>query len=95
MGIQDLIPFGREKAVTRQALCTLTGMSDRKVREQIEQARREGCIIINNQDGKGYYQTDDLDEIERQYQQQRRRALSVLSQQKHLRRRLKAAGRKV
>lgn len=95
MGIQDLIPFGRENAVTRQALCTRTGLSDRKVREQIEQARRDGCIIINNQDGKGYYRTDNLDEIERQYRQNKRRALSVLSQQKHLRLRLKAAGRQV
>lgn len=95
MGIERYIPFGRENAVTRAQLCTLTGLPDRKVRKEIEQARRSGFIIINQQDGKGYYQTDDLDEIERQYRQQRCRALSVLSQQKHLRRRLKAAGRQV
>lgn len=95
MGIEQYIPYGRENAVTREMLRSLTGKSDRMIREEIEQARRRGCIICNDQSGAGYYQTDDLDEIERQYRQQRRRALSVLSQQKHLRRRLKAAGRQV
>ena len=89
MGIETYIPFGRENAIT------LTKLSDRKVREQIEQARREGNIIINNQDGRGYYRTNDPDEIACQYRQQRRRALSILAQQKHMRRLLKAAGREV
>ena len=95
MGIETYIPFGRENAITRKELCSLTKLSDRKLREQIEQARREGHIIINNQDGRGYYRTDDPDEIARQYRQQRRRAMSILAQQKHMRRLLKAAGREV
>ena len=95
MGIETYIPFGRENAITRQELCSLTKLSDRKVREQIEQARREGNIIINKQDGRGYYRTNDPDEIACQYRQQRRRALSILAHQKHMRRLLKAAGREV
>lgn len=95
MGIETYIPFGRENAITRKELCSLTKLSDRKLREQIEQARRRGCIIINRQDGCGYYQTNDLDEIEQQYRRQQGRALAVLCQQKHLRRLLKAAGREV
>ena len=95
MGIETYIPFGRENAITRQERCSLTKLSDRKVREQIEQARREGNIIINNQDGRGYYRTNDPDEIACQYRQQRRRELSSLAQQKHMRRLLKAAGREV
>lgn len=95
MGIEQYIPFGRENAVTREMLRVLTGKSDRMIREEIEQARREGHIIINNQDGKGYFRTDDIDEIGRQYQQNKRRALSILSQQKYMRLRLKAAGREV
>ena len=94
MGIETYIPFGRENAITRKELCSLTKLSDRKLREQIEQARREGHII-NNQDGRGYYRTNDPDEIACQYRQQRRRALSILAQQKHMRRLLKAAGREV
>lgn len=95
MGIETYIPFGRENAVTRTELRRITGKSDRKIREEIEQARREGHIIINNQDGRGYYRTDDPDEIAKQYRQQRRRAMSILAQQKHMRRLLKAAGREV
>lgn len=95
MSIEEYIPFGRENAVTRQVLCALTGLSDRKVRKLIEDARREGCIICNDQSGAGYFQTDDLDEISRQYWQSKNRALSILAQQKYLRQRLKAAGRDV
>ena len=41
------------------------------------------------------YQSDDLDEIERQYKQNTARAMSILARRKEIRRRLKAAGRKV
>ncbi len=95
MGIEQYIPYGRENAVTREMLRSLTGKSDRMIREEIEQARRRGCIICNDQSGAGYFQTDDLDEISRQYWQNKNRALSILAQQKHQRRLLKAAGREV
>lgn len=90
--IADYIPKGRENAITREHLCKITGLPDRKVREEIEQARRRGAIIVNAQDGAGYYQTEDLGEIKRQFNQNERRAKSILAQQKHLRKRLKAAG---
>lgn len=90
--IADYIPQGRENAITRQRLCALTGLPDRKVREEIEQARRRGEIIINAQDGAGYFKTDDIDEIKRQFRSNDRRAKSILAQQKHLRKRIKAAG---
>lgn len=90
--ITEYIPEGKENAVTREHLCAVTGLPDRKVREQIENARRKGSIIINAQDGAGYYISEELKDIARQYQQNERRALSILAQQKHLRKRLKAAG---
>lgn len=90
--ITDYIPTGRENAVTRVHLREVTGLPDRKVREEIEQARRKGAIIINAQDGAGYYQSEDIKDIAKQYRQNERRALSILAQQKHLRKRLKAAG---
>lgn len=85
--ITDYIPTGKENAVTRAYLRVVTGLPDRKIREEIEQARRKGAIIINAQDGAGYYQSEDIRDI-----QNERRALSILAQQKHLRKRLKAAG---
>jgi DNA-binding transcriptional regulator LsrR (DeoR family) len=90
--ITDFIPEGKSNAITRNQLCNLTGLSDRKVRELIEQARSEGEIIINAQDGAGYFRTEDLNEIEKQYKRNDRRAKSILVQQKHLRKRLKTAG---
>lgn len=88
---------GRTRAnpTTRHALCLRLGLSDRKVRELIEKARRYGYFIINEQDGRGYYLSDDLDDIERQYKQDTNRALSVLARRKSLRDKLKEAGRAV
>ena len=90
--IIDRIPEGKENAVTREYLCAITGLPDRKLREEIEQARRRGAIIINDQSGAGYYRSEDIRDIAKQYNMNERRALSILAQQKHLRKRLKAAG---
>ena len=38
--IIDHIPEGKENAITRDRLCAVTGFPDRKLREEIEQARR-------------------------------------------------------
>lgn len=102
MGIESYIPRGAENAISREMLAAVTSDSDRRVRQRIEDARREGYIIINAQDGSGYFQIDpndltesDLAAISRQYWQNKRRALSVLSYQKHLRRILKAHDMKV
>lgn len=99
MGIEEKIPFGRANAIQRSSLATACGMSDRKMRNQIEAARRCGHIIINAQDSAGYYRIDpkslsksELAEINRQYRQNQHRALSVLSYQKHLRKILKENG---
>ena len=91
--ITNLIFEGKDNAVTRAQLCAITGMTDRDVRKHIEQLRRVGHIIINNQDGKGYYISDDIDKIEKQYKQNKNRALSILVNQKFLRAKLRAAGR--
>ena len=93
--IERYIPYGRENAVTRTQLVIRTGLPDRRVRREIEKARADGNIIINSQTGEGYYRTDDLNEIERQYRQEKGRALAILRQLKPLSRALKSAGRKV
>lgn len=95
MSVTDYIPVGRENAVSRSYLASMLGVSDRKMRKMIEDERRAGAIILNAQDGKGYYMTDDLDEMERQYRQDTARAMAILTRRKALRKRLKDAGRKV
>lgn len=74
---------------TRTELCARSGLSDRKVREEIEKTRRNGTIILNNQDGKGYFISKKLEDLKKQYHQNNSRAMSILVQQKYLRRKIK------
>lgn len=64
--IMNVIPVGHKNAVTRQRLCISTGMDDRRIRKVIAEARREN-VILNLQDGSGYYVPDvknDIDKVE-------------------------------
>ena len=92
MIITDYIPHGKDNAIIRAELCSITNLHDRLIRELIETARRNGTIILNDQDGKGYYISDNLSDIKRQYLQNEHRAMSILVQQKFLRRKLKESG---
>ena len=94
MNITDYIPFGRKNAITRDRLSRQTGLTDREARELIEKARRDGTIIINKQDGRGYYQPgpDDVADMLHQYRSNSSRAKSILAQQKHIRKRLRENG---
>lgn len=87
----ELIGKGRENAVPGARLCEMTGMTDRKVREEIETLRRQGHVIVNLQDGKGYFIPTQIEDVLKQYKQNERRAKSILAQQKKMRAILKAA----
>lgn len=81
MNIVDYIPVGHQNAVTRKKLCILTGLSDRKVRDLIADARRE-TPIINQQDSKGYYIPDtgniiDMCALRRYVKQEEHRLKSI------------------
>ena len=89
MDIMTYIGVGKEAAITRSELARLTNLPDRKVREQIEAARRNGELIVNAGDGAGYYISDNIDELTRQYRMNENRAMSILVQKKFLRRRIK------
>ena len=54
MCIEEYIPYGKDNAISREHLCRVARLSDRKMRQEIEDARKR-CPIINLQDGKGYY----------------------------------------
>lgn len=90
--VLDAIPFGKENAVTREYLTAKTGLPDRQVRKAIEEIRRNH-IVLNDQDGKGYYRSYDLDDIERFYRQERARALAVLYRMRPMRILLRGGGR--
>jgi len=59
----SMIPVGRDHAITRQQLCTLTGKSDRKVRDDIAWLRRK-TVICSSSSGKGYYRPSSRADIE-------------------------------
>ena len=86
--IEDYIGHGKDQAVTREWLRAALNLPDRAVRKLIADARYRGVPIINDQDGMGYYITDDVRQLRRQYNTNRRRAMSIPRQQKYLRRRI-------
>lgn len=63
MDILNYIPVGHKNAITRHALRVAAGMSDRKIRELIEESniKNPTTPIINVQDGKGYFIPDIQD----------------------------------
>ena len=68
MNIVDYIPFGKENAVKRSKLRALTKMDDRNMREAIEKAQMRGELILNMQDGAGYFRPilpEERDLVER------------------------------
>lgn len=90
MNVTDFIGIGKENAVTRGELVAILNLPDRQIRKLIQEARDRGEIIINAQDGAGYYKSDDEGELKRQYLTNQNRAMSILRQQKHIRKKLLA-----
>ena len=88
LNITEFIGVGRENAVTRRELANILHLPDRTIRRLIADARNSGELIVNDGSGDGYYISDDLGELYKQLSTNRRRALSILQQQKHLWRRI-------
>ena len=74
--IVDYIPVGHDNAISRKELCRLTGLNDRKIREEIAKARESACIC-NMSDGAGYYIPEQLAEITDYINQESARARSI------------------
>ena len=77
MNIIDFIPFGKDSAISRRALCLVTELPDRLMRREIERARKDYAIL--NIDGSGYFRPaeDETYLIERWLRQERSRENSV------------------
>lgn len=88
MNICDFIPVGKENAVTREQLRIRLNLPDRKIRQMIEDARRDGALIMNAQDGAGYWMSEDLGELKRQLRTNKNRAMSILRQNTHILRKI-------
>lgn len=64
MKIEDYIPFGHENAISYDELVYQTGLNPRGVRKAIEES---DAIILNLQDGKGFFRFDPNSEAERAF----------------------------
>lgn len=91
--IACLIPKGRRNAISREDLAAALHTTDRKMRKAVAEAKKQGLMICN--DGDGYYQSDELNDLWRQYRRETARAMSILKARKPMRAVLKAAGRPV
>lgn len=91
--IAALIPHGRRNAISREDLAAALHTTDRKMRKAVAEAKKQGVMICN--DGDGYYQSDELSDLWRQYRRETARAMSILKARKPMREVLKAAGRPV
>ena len=97
MKIIDYIPHGHANAVTRQKLSSLTGLSDRCVREMIERESNSDHPILNMQDGKGYFQPeyDEMPLVRICIKQNESRAKAICSRNSNLKKWAKTAGDEV
>lgn len=77
MDILEYIPYGRENAVKRRYLRELLGVSDRDMRRLLSEARKE-VVILNLQDGEGYYRPTNREELYSYILQEKARAEKIL-----------------
>jgi hypothetical protein len=81
--LYGMIPIGAWNAISRQELSNLWGLSDRSARLVIAELRKmdfgDNFIIVSYSDGKGYYKTSDIAEIEAFAAEMRSRALNIFA----------------
>ena len=91
----DDIPIGAENAITRQALMHKWHMRDRTVRETVARFRAQEddpYIIISHSNGRGYYRTDNISQIEGYVREMDARIRNTAKAVNKARRLLKEAG---
>ena len=76
--IVKYIPFAKENAIGRSELAMKVGCSDRVMRDLINTARKRE-VIVNIQNGSGYYRPtkDDVGEVEQFKRQEENRAKDI------------------
>lgn len=89
------LDYGRRNAIKRHALAALLDVSDRCLRQTIEEARNCGYVILSLPNGGGYYLSNNTDEIHDFYLREKTRAHSILCRLRPMRKILKEQGRHV
>lgn len=76
--ILDMLGYGKHNAISYEVLERLTGLDKRFIRKSVARLRGAGYPICNDQDGSGWYLSDDIDVLKRDYMRERHRAVSRL-----------------
>lgn len=81
MNIADLIPEGKENAVTLAELARLTGLSGREVRRCVKRANRglalKNKAILSSSGHRGYWISRNREEMERYLAESARRSRTL------------------
>lgn len=93
MTVKEVIQQGKNNALTNKQIMALTGIShERAVRGEVEKLRANGDVIINLQDGRGYFRPEAPEDFIAQYKLNASRAGAILSQQKHIKQAMREYG---
>ena len=89
--IIDIIPTGHENAITRKRLHAITGLPDRTIREAISRGNE---VVINLQDGKGYFKPDPVKDRDflRRYMLQEHSRMECIKKRVELAKKYQKAG---
>ena len=74
--IYELLPTGKDKAVTKTALCNQLNISERMLREIIQKERQDGAVILSNAGTGGYYKPSSTAEIDEYIAMQKAQIIS-------------------
>lgn len=84
------IPIGKENAATYAQLCAMWGKSDRAVRRKLHELsgydNGDNFILIRSSHGKGFYRTNNPEEINRYKQECINRARNTFKPLRKIRR---------
>lgn len=68
----------KDNRISRNDLCELTGLTDRKMRKLVSLAKKSGIPIISDSHNKGYYISYDPEAVHRMALEHRSRAYDHL-----------------
>lgn len=78
MKISEILPTGKENAITAKDLSSILGISTREVSRKIEEERRKGTpICASCYQYKGYYLAADDDELQEYCKRLRHRETEI------------------
>lgn len=91
--LMELIPRGKENAVTAQELAILKDSTRRNISRMVHEARSDGYLILSGR--QGYYLPKDMEEVTEFYKRSRKQAVSLLAVLKTARKIVKGSGYEV